>query len=275
MRLRWPYVRRTLAAALAGEGLGRRGDRGRSCASSKSSTRRRSRASTRTPWPAASRTPSPAGSATTSTSPAAATPSTAPARPRCWRSSPRPTRSPSGDLDVALAGGVDLSIDPFEVVGFAKTGALAKGEMKVYDKDSNGFWPGEGSGMRRADARGATRSRAGQADLRVHRRLGRLLRRQGRHHPAGGRRATGSRSSRAYGRAGYGVETVSYFEGHGTGTALGDATEIEALSTARRDADPTGRAGRAEHDQGQHRPHQGGRRRRRPDQGDAVRCTTR
>ena len=43
---------------------------------------------------------------------------------------------------------------------------------------------------------------------------------------------------RAYDRAGYGVETVSYFEGHGTGTALGDATEIEALSTARHDADP-------------------------------------
>src|SRR5699024_2633358 len=51
-----------------------------------------------------------------------------------------------GDLDAALAGGVDLSIDPFEVVGFAKTGALATGEMKVYDKDSNGFWPGEGAG---------------------------------------------------------------------------------------------------------------------------------
>ena len=42
--------------------------------------------------------------------------------------------------------------------------------------------------------------------------------------------------SRAYGRAGYGVQTVSYFEGHGTGTALGDATELEALSTARRDS---------------------------------------
>ena len=44
---------------------------------------------------------------------------------------------------------------------------------------------------------------------------------------------------RAYDRAGYGVETVSYFEGHGTGTAVGDATEIEALSGARRAADPT------------------------------------
>src|SRR5262249_3583096 len=30
-----------------------------------------------------------------------------------------------GDLDLVLAGGVDLSLDPFELVGFARTGALA------------------------------------------------------------------------------------------------------------------------------------------------------
>ncbi len=53
----------------------------------------------------------------------------------------------AGKLDAAIVGGVDLSIDPFEVIGFAKTGALATGEMRVYDKNSNGFWPGEGCGM--------------------------------------------------------------------------------------------------------------------------------
>ncbi len=62
-----------------------------------------------------------------------------------------------GEIDVAIAGGVDLSIDPFEIVGFAKTGALARGEMRVYDRSSNGFWPGEGCGMvvlmRAAEAR--------------------------------------------------------------------------------------------------------------------------
>jgi enediyne polyketide synthase len=35
----------------------------------------------------------------------------------------------SGDLDVAVAGGVDLSLDPFELVGFARTGALASGQQ--------------------------------------------------------------------------------------------------------------------------------------------------
>ena len=62
----------------------------------------------------------------------------------------------AGDLDVALAGGVDLSLDPFELIGFAKIGALAAEEMRVFDQRSAGFWPGEGCGfvtlMRHEDA---------------------------------------------------------------------------------------------------------------------------
>ncbi|WP_150238090.1 type I polyketide synthase [Nocardiopsis quinghaiensis] len=142
-----------------------------------------------------------------------------------------------GDLDAALAGGVDLSIDPFEVIGFAKTGALATGEMKVYDKDSNGFWPGEGSGalvlMREEDAiaqgkrvyaviTGWAVSSDGRGGIT-------------RPEESGHRLAL----ERAYARAGYGIETVGYFEGHGTGTALGDATELAALSGARTAADPS------------------------------------
>ncbi|MGW5051289.1 type I polyketide synthase [Actinokineospora sp. NPDC004072] len=144
-----------------------------------------------------------------------------------------------GDLDVCLAGGVDLSIDPFEVIGFAKTGALASGEMKIYDRDSNGFWPGEGCGvvvlMREEDAiaRG----------LRIYASItGWGISSDGkggitRPEAAGHQLAI----NRAYTRAGYGVETVSYFEGHGTGTALGDATELEAIGSARRAVDPDAR----------------------------------
>lgn len=136
-----------------------------------------------------------------------------------------------GDLDVALAGGVDLSVDPFELVGFARTGALATGEMRVYDRSSNGFWPGEGSGavvlMREEDAR-ARGARvyalvtgwAVSSDGR-----GSMTRPEETGH--------GLALRRAYQRAGYGADTVGYFEGHGTGTALGDATEIAALSHAR------------------------------------------
>src|SRR2546423_6225758 len=141
-----------------------------------------------------------------------------------------------GDLDVAIAGGVDLSIDPFEVIGFAKTGALAKREMKVYDVDSTGFWPGEGSGMlvlmRESDAI--------EQGRRIYASIGGWgVSSDGkggitRPEAAGHRLAP----KRVYNRAGYGVETVSYFEGHGTGPPPGDAPATHTLSTARHDAHP-------------------------------------
>lgn len=142
----------------------------------------------------------------------------------------------TGDLDVALAGGVDLSLDPFELIGFAKAGALAKDEMRVYDRRAAGFWPGEGCGfvvlMRLTDAQAQARriyavingwgiSSDGSGGITRPEVAGQML-----------------ALERAYRRAGYGIETVAYFEGHGTGTSVGDATELKALSEARRRADP-------------------------------------
>ena len=34
----------------------------------------------------------------------------------------------------------------------------------------------------------------------------------------------------------YGIDDVAYFEGHGTGTSIGDAIELQALSRARSEA---------------------------------------
>ncbi|MEV6710400.1 type I polyketide synthase [Lentzea sp. NPDC051208] len=140
-----------------------------------------------------------------------------------------------GDLDVVVAGGVDLSIDPFEIVGFAKTGALARSEMRVYDRGSNGFWPGEGCGM-------VVLMR--EQDVQPHQRVYATVAGWGvssdgwggmtRPEVSGYRLAL----ARAYERAGFGVDTVPLFEGHGTGTEVGDATELRALSQARADADP-------------------------------------
>lgn len=144
----------------------------------------------------------------------------------------------AGDLDVALAGGVDISLDPFELVGFARTGALAPGEMRVFDARSQGFVPGEGSGfvvlLRESDA-----VRRG---CRIHA----VIRGWGissdGHGGISRPEAAGQRLAlaRAYRRAGFGPETVGYFEGHGTGTAVGDAAELEALSTALAEARPEG-----------------------------------
>ncbi|WP_431684094.1 SDR family NAD(P)-dependent oxidoreductase [Kitasatospora sp. KL5] len=145
-----------------------------------------------------------------------------------------------GRMDVAVAGGVDLSIDPFEVIGFAKTGALATREMRVYDKGSNGFWPGEGCGMvvlmRDEDARARGRFRYATIPGWGYSSDGK----GGITRPE----ASGHRLAltRAYRSAGFGIETVGYFEGHGTGTAVGDATELRAFSEARRAAGANGPA---------------------------------
>lgn len=147
----------------------------------------------------------------------------------------------AGDLDVALAGGVDLSIDPFELVGFAKAGALATGSFRVYDARSSGFLPGEGCGfvvlMRHSDAiemkcriyaviKGWGISTDGRGAITRPETEGQLL-----------------AFERAYKRAAFGADSVGYFEGHGTGTSLGDSTEIETILRARRSASAVARIG--------------------------------
>ncbi len=136
----------------------------------------------------------------------------------------------AGDLDLAIAGGVDLSLDPFELVGFAKAGALARDEMRVYDARSSGFWPGEGCGMvvlmRHEDAiaqgrriyasvRGWGVSSDGSGAITRPKVEGQLL-----------------ALRRAYTRAGFGPDSVAYFEGHGTGTQVGDTVELKVLTRA-------------------------------------------
>ncbi len=146
----------------------------------------------------------------------------------------------SGDLEVALAGGVDLSLDPFELVGFARTGALARGDMRIFDRRPTGFIPGEGCGfavlMRAADAlaqgkriyaviRGWGLSSDGSGGLTRPEVHGQVL-----------------ALRRAYQRAGFSPATVALFEGHGTGTAVGDAAELKTLNLVRREAGAQERA---------------------------------
>lgn len=135
------------------------------------------------------------------------------------------------DVDVVLAGGVDLSVDPFEIIGFAKTAALASEEMRVYDVHSRGFLPGEGCGflvlMRYEEARargcqiyatmrGWGISSDGSGGITRPEVEGQYL-----------------ALERAYRHAGVRIDAVPYFEGHGTGTSVGDATELQALTFAR------------------------------------------
>lgn len=136
----------------------------------------------------------------------------------------------NGDLDMALAGGVDISLDTFELIGFAKTAALTKSDMNVYDRRASGFLPGEGCGFvvmkRLSDAR-----IAGDTVYAVVRGWG--ISSDGK----GGITAPNSNGQtiairRAYIRAGYSPHTLDFVEGHGTGTPVGDKTELEALAAA-------------------------------------------
>lgn len=138
----------------------------------------------------------------------------------------------SGELDFALAGGVDLSLDPFELVGFSRLGALAEGRrMRVYDADPTGFLPGEGCGvvaLMRADD-------AHRRGLRVYALVsgwgmscdgsGGLTRPEA----SGLARAL----DRAYAMAGVDPSVAGLVEGHGTGTAVGDRVELVALNRVR------------------------------------------
>jgi len=136
-----------------------------------------------------------------------------------------------GAVDLVLAGGVDLSLDPFELVGFSRVGALATDTMRVYDERSAGFWPGEGCGvvaLMRAEDAAAQRRRVyavidgwgvssdGHGGLTRPARDGQLL-----------------AMHRAYSLAGVDPCSVDLLEGHGTGTAVGDEVELAALARLR------------------------------------------
>lgn len=136
----------------------------------------------------------------------------------------------NGDLDLALAGGVDISLDTFELIGFAKTGALTAADMTVYDRKASGFIPGEGCGFavlkRLEDARrdrdyiyavihGWGISSDGKGGITAPSKVGQA-----------------KALRRAYEKAGYSPHTLDFIEGHGTGTPKGDRTELEGISLA-------------------------------------------
>ncbi|WP_425100857.1 SDR family NAD(P)-dependent oxidoreductase [Tropicibacter sp. S64] len=133
-----------------------------------------------------------------------------------------------GSADTVIAGAVDLSLDPFELVGFSRNGALSATRMRVFDERSDGFWPGEGAAV----AVFKRESDALAQGLPVLARLrGWAMSTDG----AGGLTrpdADGQRLAceRALAKAGVAPEDVAYVEAHGTGTPVGDPTEIRALA---------------------------------------------
>ncbi|MBC2743207.1 MAG: type I polyketide synthase [Desulfosarcina sp.] len=133
------------------------------------------------------------------------------------------------DLDLAIVGGVDISLDPFELIGFAKTGALTDGDMTVYDRGGKGFIPGEGCGFMVLKPLAAAR--------RDNNPVYAVIRGWGISSDGGGTSITAPSVpgqalalERAYLHAPHGIKDLDFIEGHGTGTTVGDRTELEAIA---------------------------------------------
>jgi acyl transferase domain-containing protein len=129
--------------------------------------------------------------------------------------------------DLAVTGGIESNLAPDTFVLFSKVGALSEGKCKPFDKKADGLSQGEGSAVfvlqRLEDA------------IRDKNKIYGVVR-------SVGSSSDGKNSSlfspsvegqilaleRAY--AGLDKNSVNYIECHGTGTKLGDATELEALN---------------------------------------------
>lgn len=140
----------------------------------------------------------------------------------------------SGTVDAVVTGAVDLSLDPFELVGFSRNGALSSTRMRVFDVRSDGFWPGEGGAfsiLMRADM---ARKRGFPIEA--------ILRGWGMSTDgAGGLTRPDSEGQmlayrRAHEMAHSDPRDLAYVEAHGTGTPIGDLTEITALAALREGA---------------------------------------
>ena len=160
-----------------------------------------------------------------------------------------------GEAGMALAGGVNLMLAPENFLAFARFGMLAPdGRCKTFDAAADGFGRGEGCGVvvlkRLADALAA-----GDPVLAVIR--GSAMNQDG---ASSGLTAPNGPAQEAVIRAALaqgGIEPhlVSYIETHGTGTALGDPIEVQALGRVFAPGRPAGTAAAARGRQGLPRAH--------------------
>ena len=136
----------------------------------------------------------------------------------------------TGESDTVIVGGVNALLAPDIGRSLAKSGMLAPdGRCKTFDASANGFVRGEGAGAlvlrRLADAMAA--------GDRIHAVVrGTAINQDGRSNglTAPNPLAQEQVIRAALDNAGVAPRDVGYVETHGTGTALGDPIEVQALS---------------------------------------------
>ncbi len=135
----------------------------------------------------------------------------------------------NGESDVALAGGVNLLLEPDLTITFSQARMMAAdGRCKTFDARADGYVRGEGCGIlvlkRLSDA-----ERDGDNILALLH--GSAVNQDGRSNgltaPNGPAQQAVIR--RALNAAGAQAKDISYIEAHGTGTPLGDPIEVQSL----------------------------------------------
>lgn len=132
--------------------------------------------------------------------------------------------------DMVIVGGADTIQSPFSYLCFSKTYALSRnGQCRTFDEKADGIVISEGIGIlvlkRLADA-----ERDGDHIYAVIKGVGGSS--DGRDKGLTAPRPEGQVRAlrRAYAKAGVSPATVGLIEAHGTGTVVGDRTELQSLS---------------------------------------------
>lgn len=136
----------------------------------------------------------------------------------------------SKEIDMALAGGVTLYLDPHKYTALSHKGMLSPtGRCHAFDNSADGFVPGEGVGaiiLKRLDDALSD----GDQILAVIRGSG--INQDGKTNgiTAPSVKSQISLMKSVYKRCGITPGSIDYIETHGTGTKLGDPIELEALT---------------------------------------------
>jgi acyl transferase domain-containing protein len=138
----------------------------------------------------------------------------------------------TGECDLALAGGVNLTWSPNHFIAFSKNGMLSReGASRAFDQRADGYVRGEGGAMLLLKPL----ARALEDGDPIHA----VIRGVGVNH--GGRtnsltvtnpQAQGELIADVMRQAAVAPDSIDYIEAHGTGTPLGDPIEIAGLKQA-------------------------------------------
>ena len=134
-----------------------------------------------------------------------------------------------GNFDMAIAGGVDQMMSPSAYIKFCKIGALSETGSYPFDARANGFVMAEGAGMvilkRLSDA-----VKDGDRIYAVIRAVGASSDGKGKGITAPNPKGQKLAVEKAFEQLDYTPGEVGLLEAHGTGTRVGDATELNALN---------------------------------------------